>query len=520
MRYKILSVFAALIGITACGDLTSINQDPNGPVDVPPPSILPSVIQVLANNVDGVTSLNIRGGGLWVQYYSQIQYRDEDKFVVRSGTSGGWFMYSSVLEDAQRMIVKGQASSAPNWSAVGRILKSYAFSVMTDAMGDLPYSQALKGDTVLHPVYDTQQSIYDSLFANLAQANSEFNFAASATGFPDGDLMYGGNLTKWRKFANSLRLRLAIHLQKADPTKAASEAAAALGAAGGVFTSNADNAELMYLATSPNQNPIYGDAHVGNRDDYGLSRSFVDTLNSWNDPRLPVYAQLPPADTVPPFVYRGLPNGLLDGEKIDTLDALKYISRIGALWRETPDAPLVLLGYSEVLFLKAEAAERGWIPGGTAAAATFYTDAITASMQQYGVAAADIATYEAQGKVAYDSAYDSNGIPLGATLAGHVQQIAFQKWLSMFMQGPEAWTEWRRTLVPTIVAGCHAVFDQLPERLPYDDNEAVLNKANLDAAVASQGFGAGNNLTKPLWFTGRTTSPTAPAPAYCPPGSR
>ena len=520
MRYKILSVFAALIGITACGDLTSINQDPNGPVDVPPPSILPSVIQVLANNVDGVTSLNIRGGGLWVQYYSQIQYRDEDKFVVRSGTSGGWFMYSSVLEDAQRMIVKGQASSAPNWSAVGRILKSYAFSVMTDAMGDLPYSQALKGDTVLHPVYDTQQSIYDSLFANLAQANSEFNFAASATGFPDGDLMYGGNLTKWRKFANSLRLRLAIHLQKADPTKAASEAAAALGAAGGVFTSNADNAELMYLATSPNQNPIYGDAHVGNRDDYGLSRSFVDTLNSWNDPRLPVYAQLPPADTVPPFVYRGLPNGLLDGEKIDTLDALKYISRIGALWRETPDAPLVLLGYSEVLFLKAEAAERGWIPGGTAAAATFYTDAITASMQQYGVAAADIATYEAQGKVAYDSAYDSNGIPLGATLAGHTQQIAFQKWLSMYMQGPEAWTEWRRTLVPTIVAGCHAVFDQLPERLPYDDNEAVLNKANLDAAVASQGFGAGNNLTKPLWFTGRTTSPTAPAPAYCPPGSR
>src|SRR3989475_2631052 len=509
MRHKILSVFAALIGITACGDLTSINQDPNGPVDVPPPSILPSVIQVLANNVDGVTSLNIRGGGLWVQYYSQIQYRDEDKFVVRSGTSGGWFMYSSVLEDAQRMIVKGQASGAPNWSAVGRILKSYAFSVMTDAMGDLPYSQALKGDTVLHPVYDTQQSIYDSLFANLAQANSEFNFAASATGFPDGDLMYGGNLTKWRKFANSLRLRLAIHLQKADPTKAASEAAAALGAAGGVFTSNADNAELMYLATSPNQNPIYGDAHVGNRDDYGLSRSFVDTLNSWNDPRLPVYAQIPPALTP----YRGLANGLLDGERIDSLDALKYISRIGALWRETPDAPLVFLSYSEVLFLQAEAAERGWIPGGTAAAATFYTNAIRASMQQYSVPDTATTRYLAQGKVQYDSAG-------GATLAGHLQQIAYQKWLSMFMQGPEAWTEWRRTLVPTIVAGCHAVLNQLPERLPYDDQEAVLNKANVDAAVTAQGFTAGNDISKALWVTGRATNPTAPAPAYCPPGSR
>src|SRR2546427_12693735 len=129
MRYKILSVFAALIGITACGDLTSINQDPNGPVDVPPPSILPSVIQVLANNVDGVTSLNIRGGGLWGQYYQQIQYRDEDKFVVRAGTSGGWCMYSSVLGGPQRMLVQGEASAGPSPYAHGRAVKTGGFSV-------------------------------------------------------------------------------------------------------------------------------------------------------------------------------------------------------------------------------------------------------------------------------------------------------------------------------------------------------------------------------------------------------
>ena len=414
-------------------------------------------------------------------------------------------MYSSVLEDVQRIIQKGQASNAPNWSAVGRILKAYTFSVMTDAMGDLPYTEALKGDTILHPAYDTQQTIYDSLFANLAKANSEFDFAGSAPGFSSGDLLYDGDLASWQKFGNSLRLRLAMHLSNANAVQAQSEALAAVTAAGGLFTSNADNAQLMYLASSPNQNPIYGDAHVGNRDDYGLSRSFVDTLNSWNDPRLPVYAQLPPADTVPPFVYRGLPNGLLDGEKLDTLDALKYISRIGALWRETPDAPLELLTYSEVLFLQAEAAERGWIPG---AAATFYTNAITATMRQYGIPDTAITRYLAQPRVAYDAA--------GATLTGHLQQIAFQKWLSMYMQGPEAWTEVRRTGVPTIVPGCHAVTRSSPERLPYDDNEGVLNKAHLDAAVASQGFSAGNDLTKPLWFTGRTTSPTYPPPAYCP----
>src|SRR5213080_5045867 len=95
MRYKILSVFAALAAMTACGDLTSINQNPNGPVDVPPPSILPSVIQTVVGGVNGVNSLNIRGGGLWVQYYSEIQYRDEDKYIVRPGTSGGWELYAS-----------------------------------------------------------------------------------------------------------------------------------------------------------------------------------------------------------------------------------------------------------------------------------------------------------------------------------------------------------------------------------------------------------------------------------------
>ncbi len=485
MRYKILSVFAALAAIMACGDLTSINQNPNGPVDVPPPSILPSVIQNVVGGVNGVDALNIRGGGLWVQYYSEIQYRDEDKYIVRSGTSGGWFLYNSALEDIQRIIRKGVASNTPNWSAVGRILKSYTYSVMTDAMGDLPYSQALKGDTVLAPVYDTQQQIYTGMLADLAQANTEISPAG--IGFASGDLMYNGDMTKWRKFANSLRLRLAIHLSIKDATKAATEAAAAVTA--GVFTSNADNATLLYLSTSPNRNPIYNDAQ--GRDDYGLSKTYVDSLTSWADPRLPVFAQPNPAGTG----YQGLPNGLNDGEGTPIVN----ISRFGAFWRSTAAAPMDLLTYSEVLFLQAEAAERGWIPGGSAAAATFYNNAITASMQQYGVGAG-AAAYLAQAKVGYDAA--------GATLAGHLQQIAYQKWVSLFMQGMESWTEVRRTRIPLLIPGPRAAFGagvpgRIPERLPYDDNEAVLNKANLDAAVAAQGFSAGNDITKALWFTGR-----------------
>jgi hypothetical protein len=480
MKYKILSALAValLVGGSACGNLTDINTNPNGPVDVPPPSILGSVIQGVVGGVDGVNSLNIRGGGLWVQYTSEIQYRDEDKYIVRPGTSGGWGFYNGSLEDCQRMIVKGAAAGTPNWEAVGRIMKSYMFSVMTDAMGDLPYSEALKGDTILAPKYDTQQDIYTALFADLTTASTQIDPAG--VGFSTGDIMYGGDMTEWRKFANSLRLRLAIHLSNVDPTTAQAEAQAAVTA--GVFTSNADNAQLQYLATSPNRNPIYDDAR--GRDDYGMSKTYVDSLLSWSDPRLPVFAQLNHDPIVANQTYEGLPNGLNDGEGTP----LVYISRIGAYWRETPNAPMALLTYSEVLFLEAEAAERGWIAGN---AAQLYADAIRASMEQYGVADADIVTYLAQPQVTY--------VP-GAT---GLTQIAYQKWVSMFMQGMEAWTEYRRTLVPTLVPGPRAVLASIPERLPYEDQEAVLNKTNLDAAVAAQGFGASNNLTTPLWFTGR-----------------
>jgi len=305
--------------------------------------------------------------------------------------------------------------------------------------------------------------------------------------------MYGGKMAKWQKFANSLRLRLAIHLSNVDPTKAASEASAAVAA--GVFTSNLDNASLMYLATSPNRNPIYNDAR--GRDDYGMSKTYVDSLKSWNDPRLPLFAQINADTDTLARTYQGFPNGLNDGEGTDLL----FISRIGAFWRETPNAPMDLLTYSEVLFLEAEAAQRGWIAG---SAATLYNDAIRASMEHYGIPNSAITAYLADSRVTYVP--DTTGL----------KQIAYQKWVSMFMQGAESWTEVRRTGVPGLIPGCRALMRHIPERLPYDDNEAVLNKSNLDAAVAAQGFTAGNDIAKPLWFTGRTTSVTYPPPTPCP----
>ena len=477
MRHQILSVLAALLASTACGDLTSINDNPNGPTDVQPPSMLSNAIQTVVDRVDGPNNnLDIRGGGLWVQYYAEIQYRDEDKYIVRPGVDGEWGMYSGPLEDFQRMINKGVAAGVPNWEAVGRIMKSYVFSVMTDAMGDIPYSEAFQERALLTPKYDTQQAIYTALFADLAKASQQIDPAG--IGFSSGDIMYGGDMVEWRKFSNSLRLRLAMHLSNVDATTAAAQAQAAVTA--GVFTSNADNAQLMYLASAPDQNPVYTNVHVDKRDDYGMSKTLVDSMLSWNDPRLPIYAQ--PNDTT--GAYQGLPNGLNDGAG----PQLKFISRFGTFWRETPAAPLALLTYSEVLFLEAEAAERGWITGN---ATQLYADAIRASMEQYGIATTAIDAYLAQPRVVY------------ATGAAGLTQIAYQKWVSLFLQGMEGWTEVRRTGVPALVPGPNAVLTKIPERLPYSDNEAVLNKANLDAAVAAQHFSSSTDLTTPLWFTGR-----------------
>ncbi|HEX7050211.1 MAG TPA: SusD/RagB family nutrient-binding outer membrane lipoprotein [Longimicrobiales bacterium] len=478
-RLGSVAVVTALAwGAAACSDITSVNDNPNGPTSVPPPSILPAATQVAVNRVLGVEP-NLREGGLWVQYYAQTQYRDEDKYNIRPGApSTPWSTYTGPLTDFQRMVEMGEAEGVPNWSAVARIMQSWLFGFLTDTFGDIPYSEALGGDSVATPKYDMQTDVYAGILSTLKQASGELD--PNGIGFDNGDLLYGGDMTKWRKFANSLRLRMAIHLSNIDPATAQAEVQAAL--ADGVFESNEDNAVLMYLAASPNQNPFYL-TQVSRPNDYGMSKTLVDTLTSLADPRLPVYAS-PNVDSA----YVGLQNGLNDGEGPN----ISTISRIGALWWTNPAAPFTIQSYAEVLFIKAEAAARGWIPDDPA---TLYTEAIRASMTQYNDALASaglptiedsaIDDYLAQPRVQYNP---STGL----------EQIALQKWIALFLNGPEAWTEVRRTGIPHLVPGPRAMLGAIPSRLPYPTEETVLNEANVAAAISAQGFKNANDMQTPL----------------------
>ena len=469
------SVLVGLAWATACSEaLTDINTNPNAPSDVGPQFLLPQSIQGSVQSAFG-TGQMLQHTGIWPQHFVQIQYPDEEQGQVRASSMEGFWggYYAGGLNDIELVIVKGIESQEPNIEGVGRIWKSWIFHIVTDLWGDVPYLQALTGGANPAPAYDAQSDIYSGLFADLATGASMVGSGRSD--FGAGDLLYGNNFVRWRKFANSLRMRLAMRLSEVDPGRARSEFAAAYAAGG--FTSNADNAFLDYPG-SPYENPFY--ENFLTRDDNGVSRTMINVLVSLEDPRLPLYAERAARDDE----YRGHANGTDD---LPFGQSLSSFSRIGNFWREDGAAtPSAVMTYAEVLFLQAEAAARGWISGDPA---RLYIDAIEANMKMYDAykpannpSNAEIEAYLAQPEIAYRG----------------IDDIHLQKWIALWMNGMEAWSNWRRTDSPTLVPGPDLQISRIPIRFSYPDSEQSLNNANLQAAVSRQGGGL--ELTTPVWW--------------------
>jgi Starch-binding associating with outer membrane len=475
MMRKKLANAAVLVGlvwaVTACDNLTDINENPNAPTDVGPEFLLPQAIQNAVQPAFGAGQY-LSHTGIWPQQIVQLQYPDEELGEVRSSRMEGYWngYFTGPLKDIQTVIDKGVETGSPNAEAVGRIWKSWIFHIVTDLWGDVPYSEALDVENFT-PVYDTQAAIYAGMLSELTAAATQLD--PGGTGFGAGDLIYGNDFAAWGKFANSLRMRLAMRLSEVDPATAQSEFVAAFNAGG--FTSNADNAMLQYPG-SPYENPLY-ENYLG-RDDHGISATMVDTLASLNDPRLALYAEPATEDGV----YRGHQNGRVD---LPAGQSMAWFSRIGNFWRaDGASTPTAIMTYSEVLFLQAEAAARGWIAGDPA---TLYTAAIQANMDQYdaqgvGPSDAEITAYLAQPAVAYTGMND----------------IYLQKWIALWMNGPEAWSQVRRTGVPNLLPGADFTLSRLPVRFSYPDSEQALNKANMDAAIARQGGGL--DLVTLVWW--------------------
>lgn len=506
------SVVALAFGLFACSNdtITSLNKNPNSPEDVPPGPLFTEASRAATARWFG--GIDLRTYEWIVQQLAEVQYNDEDRYVrEHAADTEGQFngAYASELKDLTQIIAKGLATNDPGIYAPAIALRTLVFSFVTDSWGDVPYSAALKGDSVgssLTPAYDKQQDIYTSFFAVLDKASKDLAGAANRLGAADP--IYGGSPASWQKFINSLRLRLAIRVVNVDPALASAQIAAARNAPGGLILDNADNAYFPWPGDGVYNNQ-WAD-NLGARDDWRMSDRLVNIMNALSDPRLPIYAQ-PTQDD--PTIYRGSPNGVLPMPP--NMPPRSSTSRPGAIFYKgaTTYGPTFggaggslrtsVLTAAEVNFTLAEAAERG-LGGLTAGqAAGFYNAGITESLNQWNdlaassgqsIAASDMTNYLANPNVVY-----TGGV------AG-LKQIATQKYIALYSDGATAWFEWRRTCVPnTIVPGPDATLTYVPRRLEYPTTEATANGASLQAAIAAQGP---DNLGTRVWWDKAGTAPT------------
>lgn len=481
MRRHYIASAALLTGLVmavgACDDLTDVNENPNAPTDVPADFLMAQSIQSGVQQTFGATMM-LSHTTIWPQQTVQIQYPDEEVGYVRPERMEAFWTnyYAGSLKDVQAVIEKGVESGDVNVEGIGRIWKDWLFHIVTDLWGDVPYSEALNGEENASPAYDTQQNIYTDLLDDLESAAGILGPGGGSLG--SGDLIYGNDTEAWARFAHSLRMRLAMRMSESAPAIAQSEFVAAYQDGG--FTSNAHNAMLSYPG-APHQNPLYENRVNDNRDDYGISATMVDTLKSLNDPRLELYAE--PASTDGEF--RGHQNGRDD---LPAGVSLAAVSRINDFWTfDGANTPSAIMTYAEVLFLQAEAAERGWIAADPEA---LYEAGIRASMELYAPQGhaptnAEIEAYLAQPQVQYDA---TRGL----------QQIALQKWIALWLNGSEAWAEWRRTGIPDLEMGPDVVLSRIPVRFSYPDTEQSLNRQNLNEATQRQGGGL--DLITPVWW--------------------
>jgi hypothetical protein len=475
---KLFIFFTICVAVSGCSKFGDTNITPTRLTTASTKSLLTNSMQALSGLVLGNTAA-ARLGALYVQHLAEGPYPGSSLYTDRSLSFATW--YSGPLYDLQTIInyneegnpAANENGSKNNQIAVAKILQSYYFLLLTDRYGDIPYSQALQGDKAFAPVYDKQQDIYNGIFQTLEDAVSMINESESKV---VGDILLNGDMAAWKRFANTIRLVMALRLSKADPAKGKTEYTDALAA--GVITSNAQNITYKFVSGDPNNsNPWYNNYTVSNRNDYAISKTLTDYMAAKNDPRLPVYAEVLAGNSV-----KGLPYGRNVAVNIPAA-----FSRIGMNFR-SQGSPLTIFDYAQVLFIQAEAAKLGYTGApDDAAAETFYKNAIKASWEKYGVF--DQAAYDAYIALP-DVAY---------TLADGQKKIITEKWVHAYLNSWEAWNDWRRTGFPVLTAAQDAVDSRgIPLRLGYPTNEASLNGENYAAAVSALG-GTDDNYAKIWW---------------------
>ena len=504
--YSLLALL--LVSAVSCEKgLEGLNKNKTSPTAVDPASLLNNAIinvsfptRSVLFDVGIVQQMVTPNGGVLAGANFNQDSRD-------ATTQPIWAVYyQNVIKYTHDALVKTKDLPArSNLYNMARIYQAFSYMILTDEYGDIPYLQGGAGytDQVFFPKYDVQQDIYPKIIQELTDAAAALN--ASGT-IEASDVLYGGNIVKWKKFAYSLLLRAGMRLSKVDATKAQTIVQAAF--TGGVITDNADNAYMRHDGnyTQPIGNMLNGSEAAN----FYLAKPFVDQLKNTNDPRLSAIAiryvgatsgngQTVAAGTTDPTKQIGMPMGYDNGTIVgraaaDGLASFYDYSQVDRRRLVKTSSPVFFVTASQTLLLLAEATFRGWISTGTAA--QYFSDGIKANMDQMAVydPASAIST------VARDAYVTLNPLVPGTEL----EQINTQYWITSFLNGPEAFANFRRSGYPALTPNPYGQPNNpdVPNgtfirRLTYPTAELSVNTQNVNAAITAQGA---DKLSTRVWW--------------------
>ncbi|MCX6252728.1 MAG: SusD/RagB family nutrient-binding outer membrane lipoprotein [Bacteroidetes bacterium] len=482
---KIFAIIIIFLVFASCTKLEDLNKNIKDPTTVSGESLFTGAQKNLFDQMVS-SNVNFNITRLIDQYWTETTYTDESNYdlVDRTIPDHHWdVLYRDVLMDLKESAKVIEATTYLNDASpavktarlkVVDVLAVYAWSILVESFGNIPYSEALDV-TKLTPKYDDGLTIYKDLISRLSTDIAAIGAVSGSV--IDGDNMYGGEAASWVKFANSLKLRMGMLLSKADLTYAKGIVEEAVS--GGVFTSNGDNARLVYLSSQPNTNPIYNDLVASQRHDFVPANTIVDMMNTLSDPRRPYYFTLIDTSTVQGVVKLAYVGGVYGASNDFTL-----YSHVADKIQE-PTFEALILDYAEVEFLLAEGVGREFAITGTAE--EHYNKAISASIIYWGGTQGEADVYLANPDVAYTTAAGT-----------YLEKIGKQFWLALYNRGLESWTEWRFLDAPVLTAPPDAL-SALPIRYTYPTKEQTLNGANYSAASTALGEDGDAVTTHLFW---------------------
>ncbi|UCS94229.1 SusD/RagB family nutrient-binding outer membrane lipoprotein [Echinicola marina] len=479
MKKSLLILGIAVAGLfSSCDEnLSDLNMDPKNPIEVKPEVLFTYGQYDLVNQMVNI-DYNQNLDRLWANYLTQTTYIQESAYDAANRDVGGslWDnIYAETLyelKQAKELLLSEEVADPNlvpvrnNQLAMVRVLEVYAYQYLVDNFGSIPYTEALDIDNVT-PIYDEGEYVYGAIIDSLDVAINDFD--DSAAGFSSSsDILYGGDIAAWKKFANSIKLKIGMRLADVNPSLAGTLVSEAVEA--GVFESNTDNAVYAFSASQPYTNPIYDYFEVDSRDtDFVITQFFIDMLEGVNDPRMNVYFD------------DNIEDGYVGGEYGASGNSYLRLTHINPSLVEAT-FPGTILDYSYVSFLMAEAVERDFITG---SAAEYYENGIRASFEAWGLSDTEATLYIAQPSVNY------------LTAAGdYKEKIGTQKYIALYNQGHEAWTEARRLDVPQLLTAVSNGVEN-PKRLIFPTNEPLINTTNYNAASDALG---GDKTTSAIFW--------------------